>query len=138
MAAYRAALEVFTRDDYPLAWAAAQNNLATALVDQAEREPDAVAAALLHQAEAAHLSALEVWPRAEHPVDSAMAEKNLGFVQEARGDRAGDGTAEAYAAAIARFDSALEVFDLEHFELERAVCLEARVRVAAKLAALAH
>ena len=58
------------------------------------------------------------------------------FLQEARGARAGDGAAEAYAAAIARFDSALEVFDVEHFELERVVCLEARARVAAKLAAL--
>ena len=63
-AAYRAALEVRTRDRLPLQWAATQNNLGTVLSTLGEREEGT---ARLEDAVAACRAALEVYTRDRLP-----------------------------------------------------------------------
>ncbi|MEO8812605.1 MAG: hypothetical protein ABI376_06815, partial [Caulobacteraceae bacterium] len=61
MAAYRAALEVRTRETMPADWAMTQNNLGNALSTLGERAGGAAGIEALDQAVAAHRAALEVY-----------------------------------------------------------------------------
>ncbi|MEP2889101.1 helix-turn-helix domain-containing protein, partial [Tateyamaria sp.] len=78
VAAYRAALEVYTRADHPVQWATTHNNIAIALRNQGTRTDGPKGAELLAQAVAAYRAALEVYTRADHPVQWAMTQSNLG------------------------------------------------------------
>jgi hypothetical protein len=60
MAAYRSALEIYTREQMPQNWAMTQNNLGTALSDQAARTEGPKGVELLAQAVAAFHSCLEI------------------------------------------------------------------------------
>jgi len=85
--AYRQALTVYTREQFPQQWATTQNNLANALRDQAARVKGAEAVgflvdqieavALLDQAVAAYHQALTVYTRERFPQDWAMTQNNL-------------------------------------------------------------
>ena len=73
--AYRAALEVRTRERVPLRWATTQNNLGNALQALGERESGT---ARLKQAVEAFRAALKEFTRERVPLDWAMMQNNLG------------------------------------------------------------
>src|SRR5271166_5278947 len=75
VAAYRAALEEWTRERVPLDWAMTQMNLGTALKTLGERE---TGTARLDEAVAAYRAALEENTRERVPLGWAMTQMNLG------------------------------------------------------------
>ena len=75
VAAYRAALQEWTRERVPLDWAATQNNLGNALRALGERESGT---ARLEEAVAAYRAALKEWTRERVPLDWAGTQNNLG------------------------------------------------------------
>jgi tetratricopeptide (TPR) repeat protein len=102
IAAFTAALEVYTRQAHPVGWAMTQNNLGNAwrempMGDKTEN---------LGKAIAAFTAALEVRIRRAYPVDWAMTQNNLGaaWAQMPTGDKA-----ENLGKAIAAYTAALEV-----------------------------
>ena len=135
MAAYLAALEVYTRAAHPVRWAITQNNLGNALADQGALTEGPAGAALLAGAAAAYRAALEVHTRAARPVDWAMTQENLGLVFE---DDGGPGPGRRRSGRVVQggarcFDAALEVFGPVVMEPNRAKCARNRARVAGKL-----
>ena len=74
MAAYRAALEEWTRERVPLDWAMTQNNLGNALETLGERESGT---ARLEEAVAAYRAALEERTRERVPLDWAYSQHGL-------------------------------------------------------------
>jgi tetratricopeptide (TPR) repeat protein len=74
VAAYRAALEEYTRERVPLDWATTQNNLGNALATLGERESGT---ARLEQAVAACRAALEERTRERVPLDWAYSQHTL-------------------------------------------------------------
>jgi tetratricopeptide (TPR) repeat protein len=95
--AYRAALEVMTRERVPLDWAKTQNNLAFALWRLGERESGT---ARLNEAIAAYRAALEERTRDRVPLDSAQTQMNLGDALQTLSERVG-GTAQLEEAVTA-------------------------------------
>jgi hypothetical protein len=85
VAAYRSALEVYTREQLPQDWAQTQNNLGNSLQAQGIRSGGAQSAELLAQAVAAYRSALEVRTREQLPQDWAQTQNNLGNALKAQG-----------------------------------------------------
>ena len=81
--AFRAALEVLTRESVPLQWAATQNNLGNALARLGERESGTVR---LEQAVQAFRAALEVRTRERVSLDWATTQNNLGNALARLGD----------------------------------------------------
>ena len=75
--AYRAALEVRTRERVPLDWASTQNSLGTVLWTLGKRE---TGTERLAQAVDAYRAALEVRTRERMPLDWAITQNNLGTV----------------------------------------------------------
>ncbi len=74
IAAYGAALQVYTRDAFPQQWAMTQNNLGSAYRERIRGER----ADNLEQAIAAYEAALQVYTRDAFPQDWAMTQNNLG------------------------------------------------------------
>ncbi|MEP5630438.1 MAG: hypothetical protein ABJP79_01000 [Tateyamaria sp.] len=110
VAAYCAALEVYTRADHPVQWAMTQNNLGGALQNQGTRTDGPKGADLLAQAVAAYRAALEVYTRADHPVNWATTQNNLGGALQHQGTRTdGPKGADLLAQAVAAYRAALEV-----------------------------
>jgi tetratricopeptide (TPR) repeat protein len=110
VAAYRAALEVYTRESLPLDWATTQNNLGNALWTLGEREDGTEN---LEKAVAAYRAALEVRTRERVPLDWAMTQNNLGTALRALGERqdgASDAGSRRLQEAVAAYRAALEVF----------------------------
>jgi tetratricopeptide (TPR) repeat protein len=105
IAAFRAALEEWTRERAPLEWAMTQNNLGNALWTLGERESGT---ARLEEAVSAYRAALEEWTRERAPLDWAMTQNNLGSALEALGERE-SGTARLEEAVVA-YDGALAIF----------------------------
>jgi predicted LPLAT superfamily acyltransferase len=70
IAAYQSALQVYTRDAFPQAWAITQNNLGNAYGDRIRGER----ADNLEQAIAAYHNALQVYTREAFPEDWAMTQ----------------------------------------------------------------
>ncbi len=97
VAAYRAALEVTTRERVPLDWAMTQNNLGNALQTLGEREDGTLR---LEEAVAAYCAALEVRTRERVPLQWAMTQNNLGNALGALGARE-DGTLRLEEAVAA-------------------------------------
>ena len=113
VAAFRAALEVVTRERVPLQWAMTQNNLGNALRALGAREDGTLR---LEQAVAAYRAALEVWTRERVPLQWAMTQNNLGNALRTLGERE-DGT-ERLDEAVAAFRGALEVGTRERVPLD--------------------
>jgi len=86
VAAYRAALEEWTRDRVPLDWAMTQMNLGTALQTLGERESGT---ARLQEAVAAYRAALEERTRERVPLDWAMSQFNLATLEMVFFDKTG-------------------------------------------------
>ena len=100
VAAYRAALEEWTRERVPLEWARTQMNLGNALQRLGERESGT---ARLEEAVAAYRAALEERTRERVPLDWARTQKNLGTALGTLG-RAGerDGAAGGGGGGLSR------------------------------------
>ena len=75
--AFRSALEVRTKADLPQEWAATQNDLGNALMDEGERASGDKAAALLAEAVEAFQNALQVYTRVDLPQGWAAIELNI-------------------------------------------------------------
>jgi tetratricopeptide (TPR) repeat protein len=97
VAAYRAALEEYTRERVPLGWAATQNNLGIALQRLGERENGP---ARLEASVSAYREALEEYTRERVPLDWAVTQNNLGAALSTLGGREG-GTARLEEAVEA-------------------------------------
>ncbi len=107
---YRAALEVRTRAEMPLAWAATQNNQGASLQILGVRLQGEAGLRALRAAEATHLAALEVHTRTDMPIAWAMTQNNLGNVQQILGERLdGEPGLQALFAAEVSYRAALEV-----------------------------
>ena len=105
---YRAALEVYTREDTPAEWAEVQNNLATALVWQAQVRGDG-SVAELEDAEVAFRNVLQVTTPETDAANAGVVLYNIGTVQERIGDRlSGDGQRAKYREASATYALALD------------------------------
>ncbi|WP_416881550.1 tetratricopeptide repeat protein [Marivita sp.] len=108
VAAYRAALEEYTRERVPLDWAMTQNNLGGALRILGFRESGT---ARLEEALAAYRAALEEYTRERVPLDWAMTQNNLGLALFNLGERE-SGTARL-EEAVKAYRAALEEYRLE-------------------------
>ena len=113
VAAYRAALEEWTRDRVPLDWAMTQINLGNALARLGERESGT---ARLEEAVAAYRAALEERTRDRVPLDWAMTQNNLGNALRTLGERE-SGTARL-EEAVAAYRAALEERTRERVPLD--------------------
>ena len=109
--AYRAALEVYTRDDHPVDWAMTQNNLGIALQQQGIRTDGKKGADFLADAVTAYRDALKVRTREDHPVQWATTQNNLGTALQDQGIRT-DGAkgADLLADAVTAYRAALNVY----------------------------
>ena len=86
MKAYRAALEVYTREALPQNWASKQNDLAHALSDQAGASEGSGQIRLLGEAAKACRLALEVYTSEAMPLEWALTQNNLGIVLSDQAD----------------------------------------------------
>ena len=79
VAAYRAALTVYTKQALPQDWAGTQNNLGLALRDQASQSQGGEGTELLRLAVSAFREALTVYTKRALPQHWAMTQNNLGL-----------------------------------------------------------
>ena len=113
-AAYRAALDVYTRESLPQQWAMTQNNLGAALQERGIRTTSEAGARLLSEAVAAYRAALDVYTRESLPQQWAMTQNNLGAALKEQGIRtAGEASARLVSEAVAAYRAALEVYTRE-------------------------
>ena len=114
IAAYEAALRVFTEEDYPANWATIHNNLGNAYGDQ----PTGDRVKNLRSALAAYDAALRVLTEEDYPANWATTQNNLGtaYVQLPIGDRG-----ENLRSAITALEAALRVYTEEGYPAEWAM-----------------
>ena len=103
IAAYRKALEEYTREKVPLDWAGTQNSLGTALRRLGERESGTES---LEAAVAAFREALKEGTREKVPLQWATTQNNLGSALRRLGER--ESGTERLEAAVAAFHEALK------------------------------
>ena len=77
VAAFRAALEVFTREQLPQQWAMTQNNLGAVLRDLGERASEEQRAQYLRQSVEAIENALSIFTPEAAPYQNSLARDNL-------------------------------------------------------------
>ena len=108
---YRHALEIYTREDFPVNWATMQNNLGNAYGSRIRGNR----ADNLEEAIACHTRNLEVRTKEDCPVNWATTQNNLGNVygKRIKGDRA-----DNLEEAIACYTHALEVRTTEDFPVD--------------------
>jgi tetratricopeptide (TPR) repeat protein/pimeloyl-ACP methyl ester carboxylesterase len=108
--AYRAALDVRTRERVPLQWAMTQNNLGSALSQLGERDNNT---ARLEEAVDAFRGALQEYTRERNPFQWAGALSNLGSALQAIGER---------ESSVLRLEEAVDAFraTLQEYTRERA------------------
>ena len=120
--AYRAALEVRTRDAMPVDWAMIQNNLGNALRAQGIRAEGEAGLTLLAEAVTAYRAALEVHTRDAMPVQWAATQNNLGLALQDQGIRAeGAAGLTLLAEAVTAYRAALEVYTRDAMPVDWAV-----------------
>lgn len=116
VAAYRGALEVYSREQRPQDWATIQYDLGIALHAEGLRTGGIQGAERLAQAVAAFRSALEVITREQLPQDRAATQNDLGAALKEQALRAGGAQAtDLLAQAVAAYRRALEVYTPEGF-----------------------
>lgn len=132
MAAFRAALEEYTRERTPLDWAATQNNLGNALSLLGAWESGT---ARLEEAVAAYRAALEEWTREPAPLRWARTQTSLGEALVGLAEREGDvaraeETVEAFPSALqeATPERHVRLFEIASRNFERALALLERLR----------
>ncbi len=110
VAAYRAALDVYTSETLPLQWAMTQNNLGNALQKQGVRTGGAAGVELLAEAVVAYRAALEVYACETLSLQWATAQNGLGTALSEQGIRMGGAAgAKLLQEAVAAFRATLEV-----------------------------
>ena len=107
IACYEAALQVRTREAFPVDWAMTQNNLGAAYSDL----PGGDRAENLSRAIGCFEAALQVYTREAFPVNWAMTQNNLGNVYS---DLPGGDRAENLSRAITCYEAALQIFQQVH------------------------
>ena len=113
VAAYRSALEVWTKADLPQDWARTQNDLATALKELGRGSSDnEQGRKLLEGAVAAYRALLEVYTKADLPQNWARTQNNLAIALQELGKRSGDREqgCKLLEEAVAAYRAALEVY----------------------------
>ena len=114
VAAYRAALEVYTREQLPQIWATTQNNLGIVLEDLGTRSSGDQSAQYLQQSVTAYRAALEVRTREQLPQDWATTQNNLGIVLKELGTHSsGDQSVQYLEQSVAAYENALTIFTPE-------------------------
>ena len=114
--AYRAALEVRSRERAPLDWALTQNNLGNSLATLGERESGT---ARLEEAVAAYRAALEERTRERVPLGWALTQNNLGNALARLGGR--ESGTEKLEEAVEAYRAALEESTREWVPLDWAM-----------------
>jgi tetratricopeptide (TPR) repeat protein len=115
VAAFRQALQVYTREHLPQDWAMTQNNLGAALSLLGDRTGGAEGAKLLAEAVAAYRQALLVRTHEHLPQQWAMTQNNLGNALSSQGDRTGGAEgAKLLAESAAAYRQALQVYTRDH------------------------
>ncbi len=110
VAAYRAALAVYTESAMPAQWATTQNNLGIALKTQGARTGGEAGLALLADAVAAYRAAMTVRTESAMPAQWATTQNNLGTALRAQGERTGGAAGLALLAdAVAAYRASLTV-----------------------------
>lgn len=114
ISAYKAALTVHTREDYPSEWATAQNNMGNAYAQL----PAGDRAENLHKAISAFKAVLMDHTRESHPLEWAVTQNNLGIAYKnlPTGDRE-----ENRKRAISAFEAALTVRTREAYPAQWAL-----------------
>jgi tetratricopeptide (TPR) repeat protein len=116
VAAYRAALDEYTRDQASLQWALTQMNLGNVLQTLGAREGSA---ARLEEAVAAYRAGLEGCTRERVPLDWAAIQNNLGAVLRTLGER--ESTTARLEEAVAAHRAALEEYTRDRAPLQWAM-----------------
>ena len=108
-AAYRAALEVRTREQFPDMWAHTQNNLGLSLRELAQRMKGEESLRTLEQAAAACRASLEVRTREKHPKDWAATQNSLANILTAQSGRTtGEESQRQLGEAVLAYRAALD------------------------------
>jgi len=108
IAFYQNALDIYTREAFPVNWAGTQNNLANAYSERLRGEK----ADNLEDAIASYQNALEIYTREAFPENWAMTQNNLAA---AYSDRLRGEKADNLENAIASYQNALEIRTREAF-----------------------
>jgi len=110
VAAYRAALTVWTKDQLPQGWAGTQNDLGNGLRDQGTRTSGEAGTRLLAEAVDAYRAALTVRTKDQLPQGWAGTQNNLGNVLREQGIRtASEADTSLFAEAAQAYREAFEV-----------------------------
>jgi CHAT domain-containing protein len=111
IAGYEAALEIYTKEDFPIDWAMTQNNRANAYLNRIRGDR----AENLENAIAGYKAALEIYTKEDFPIDWAMTQNNCAnaYSDRIRGDRVENLenaiVQEYLEKAIACYEAALEI-----------------------------
>ncbi len=116
VAAFRAALQEYTRERVPLQWAMTQTNLGNALRTLGERESGP---ARLEEAVAAYREALKEYTRERAPLQWAMTQMNLGNALSRLGER--ESGPARLEEAVAAYREALKQHTRERAPLQWAM-----------------
>ncbi len=135
--AYRAALEIRTKDTMPDDWAMTQNNLGNALQEQGSRSEEK-GLQLLQDAVKAYRAALEIYTEDAMPADWAMTQNNLGIAYVRIADLHDIATDKitSLEQAATCFRAALTVFDSSNMPYNFDKAIRALQAVESQLAAL--
>ncbi len=134
--AYKEALTIFTKVDYPVNWAMILHNLANTLFEQAKHVKSRAGKGLLEQAMVAFQEALTVRTKVDQPMKWAMTQECLGLAFETEAVLADKTAQNSWQKALIHFDNSLEIFDPVHMPYHHGIVTKSRARVAKKLAAL--
>lgn len=116
IACYEAALEVYTRSDHPVQWAAVHNNLGNTWCDL----PSDDSGENLIRGIACYESAMEVYTRSAHPVGWAATQNNLGIARGMLADEEGQERCTLLSSAIAAVKGSLTIFTSDAFPYDNA------------------
>jgi tetratricopeptide (TPR) repeat protein len=113
VAAYRSALEVYTKNDLPQKWAMTEDNLGITLEALGNRIDGEEGRKRLEEAVAAYRSALEVYTKNDLPQKWAVGQDKLGNALQELGKRSdGEEGGKQLEEAVAAYRSALEVYTM--------------------------
>lgn len=129
IAAYRAALQEWTRDRVPLGWAMTQNNLGAALQTLGQREPGT---ARLEEAVTAYRAALQERTRDRVPLDWATTQNNLGNALRTLGER--ELGTDRLGEAVTAYRAALEERTRDRVPLDWANTVAMKTMAEARIA----
>jgi tetratricopeptide (TPR) repeat protein len=115
-AAYREALKLLPREQFPGNWAMAQLDLANVFVGQAGLADGPESQRLFGEAVTAYRGVLEVYTQAQDPEDWGLTQNNLGRTLGNQATRSqGEESRRLFGEAVTALHAALQVFRPEQF-----------------------